>query len=314
MENASHRDIQENTEKLFDAIDDGNIEVVEEVLSNEEVDINCVSRGATPLIFAVIDGHHNIVRRLLEVPGIKLGIVDFYGNAALHHACLDNNISIVKLLCQDSRCSPGVVNKKSMYGKTALMIAVSSRQHEIVRRLLEVPGIQLGKTNSYGNAALHHACLSNNVSIVKLLCQDSRCCPSLVNMKNKIGFTPLMIAVHNGNLDIVKELDMEGSDFFAKDDDGTTLIEVARRNNDFEVLKYLIERNKVDSLKVIAGHNVARHEKNKADVETLEIPETLRYFLAGLVDSEDNLDTDDDADKDDYDVTDDDEDDNGDYE
>ena len=53
-----------------------------------------------------------------------------------------------------------------------------------------------------------------------------------------------------------------------------------------EMLKYLIERNKVDSLQVIAAHKVARYVKNKADVEALEIPGSVRQYLARFVDDE----------------------------
>ena len=55
-----------------------------------------------------------------------------------------------------------------------------------------------------------------------------------------------------------------------------------------DVLEYLLERDKVDSLKVIVAHNVAKYLSNKADVETLEIPDTLREFLASFVENEDN--------------------------
>jgi len=46
----------------------------------------------------------------------------------------------------------------------------------------------------------------------------------------------------------------------------------------------------VDSLKVIVAHNIARYVKYKADVEALEIPVTVRQYLAGFVDDEDNDD------------------------
>ena len=92
-----------------------------------------------------------------------------------------------------------------------------------------------------------------------------------------------MIGVYRGHLDIVKELDMEGTDFFTKNNDGTTLMEMARMGKSAEVLEYLIKRNKVDRLKVIVAHNVARYLKNKADVEALKIPLTERQFLAGFV-------------------------------
>ena len=65
--------------------------------------------------------------------------------------------------------------------------------------------------------------------------------------------------------------------------DDTTLIEMARREDHVEVLEYLKERNKVDSLKVIAAHNIARYVRNRADVEALDIPVTVKQFLAGFV-------------------------------
>ena len=187
------------------------------------------------------------------------------------------------------------------------MCAVRGGHNDIVSRLLKHPGIILGMADSNGDTALHWACDNNNVSIVKLLCQDSRCSPGVVNKKDSNGDTPLMSAVLLGDLDIVRELDREGTDFFTKDSDGMTLIEWARemKNNEDEVLdsdedevlnnaedevsdcakvlEYLMERNKVDSLRVIAAHNVARNLKNSADVEALEIPWTVRKFLAGFV-------------------------------
>ena len=144
-------------------------------------------------------------------------------------------------------------------GYTPLMWAVIRGHLAIVRRLMEYPGIMLGSGYTYGNnTALHEACRYNRVSIVRLLCQDSRCGPGVVNKKNSDGDTPLMIAVHCGHLDIVRELDIEGTDFSTKDSHGRSIIEIARLWSTAEVLEYLIERHKVDSLKVIAAHNIVR--------------------------------------------------------
>ena len=79
---------------------------------------------------------------------------------------------------------------------------------------------------------------------------------------------------------------MDITDFSTKNSDGRTLIETAREMNNDKVLEYLIERNKVDSLKVISVHNVARYVENKADVDALEIPGTMKSFLARFVDDE----------------------------
>ena len=357
MENITDQD-----RKLYHACGSGNIEVVEEILSNKNADINrlmdrFMGVNTTPLIKAVEEGHLKIVRRLLDIPGNHLDKKDYYGNTALHMACEGNRVSIVKLICQDSRCNPNMINKKNSTGTTPLMMATKEGHLDIVGILLELPslqlgesdyvdntalhmacegnrdsivklllqdsrcspsivnmknsdgitplmravrlghlnivksllqhpGIELGKKNSLGRTALHWACDYNRVSIVKLLCQDSRCTPSVVNTKNSHGSTALMRAVHGGHLDIVKALDKEGTDFLTKHRHGSTLVEMARMKEHAEVWEYLIERPKVDSLQVIAAHNIARYVRNRADVEAMVIPVTMKQFLVGFVDDD----------------------------
>merc|ERR1712187_180025 len=248
VNNYKMQSIEDNTRELKEACIDGNIEEVEEILSNKEVDINGRDNiGDTWLIRAAYRGHLNIVRRLLQHPGVD-------------------------------------VNALRWTGFTPLMIAVLFRYLDMMRTLMVVPALQLGRCDNDGNTALHYACIHSSVSVMKLLCQDSRCSPGVVNKKNRYGNTALMAAVRYGHLDIVKELDREGTDFFTGDRYGATLIEMARRRrNKAEVLKYLMERPKVDTLKVIVAHNIARYVRNKADVETLEIPVILRKLLAGFV-------------------------------
>ena len=235
-----------STVELCGACRNGNVEVVEEILSNKEVDINGRDYvGNTPLIWAVNSGHLDIVRRLLQ------------------HLEVD-------------------VNAPGLGGNTPLMIAVYHGHLDIVKTLLEVPALQLGKCSNYGSTALHKACY-NEVSIIKVLCEDSRCSPGVVNKKTRNGYTALMVAVIYGQLNIVKELDREGTDFFTKDRYGATLIDMARRRNHDEVLEYLKERNKIVTLKAKAAHKVARYVKNKAEVKALEIPVVVKHFLAGFV-------------------------------
>ena len=105
-------------------------------------------------------------------------------------------------------------------GDAPLLCAVLSGHPDVVRRLLDYPGVRLDQNAFFsGDTALHMACEMNRLSIVNLLCQDSRCTPSVVNMKDREGNTPLMRAVLYGHLDIVKELDKEGTDFFTKDEE-----------------------------------------------------------------------------------------------
>ena len=174
---------------------------------------------------------------------------------------------------------------------------------DILRRLLAHPLLELDKVDRENDGtALHYAALINNASGVRLFCNDRRCTPRIVNMKDSGGNTALMVAVKKGHLDIVKELDkVEGTDFRPKDNCGDTLIEVARKQvailekrkagkyieeddedggneNSNEVLEYLLRR-KVDSLEEIAAYNVAKHVDGEINVEALDIPLTLKTLV-----------------------------------
>jgi len=219
----------------------------------------------------------------------------------LVEACQLGDIEVVEDILDNEEVD---INGRDERGEIPLHTAARWGHLDIVRRLLEYPGI---KINDAGETVLHVACTNDRAAaVVQLLLQDRRCSPSVVNKKDGAGETALMIAVDMSHIDIVKVLDREGTDFFTKItsngmNHGMSLMGMARMRKNAEVLEYLLERNRVDSLQVIAAHNIARYVKNKDDVEALEIPETVRHFLAGFVDNEDDddesLDTDDKTDR-----------------
>ena len=167
---------------------------------------------------------------------------------------------------------------------------IAREKAEVVRFLLTQPELQLDKRNSTGYTALHWACCNNrNVAVVRLFCQDRRCTPSVVNIKNNDGMTPLMVAVYYGSREIVKEMEkVEGIDFDTKDKDGETLIEVARMMNNTAVLEYLLNRKK-NTLRGMAASIVAKHLKNKKDIDVLvddqDISKSLKPLVADFIDN-----------------------------
>jgi len=169
-------------------------------------------------------------------------------------------------------------------GETPLMRAMTYNQVDIVSYLLTLPELQLDKRDRAGDTALHSA--ANDRSVVRLFCQDRRCTPCIVNMKDNDEKTALMRAVEHGCYDIVKELEnVEGTDFRTKDRHGSTLIEIARKNNQAEIVEFLKQKNKkVESLKVITAYSLANHLKNKCDVEELDIPCTIKPLVKGFID------------------------------
>ena len=94
-----------------------------------------------------------------------------------------------------------------------------------------------------------------------------------------------MVAVYWVQLETVKEMEkVEGIDFDTKNSDGRTLIEVARMRNNTAVLEYLRDRKK-RNLKEMAAYSVAKHLKNKEDVDALYIPQVLKPLVADFIDN-----------------------------
>jgi ankyrin repeat protein len=63
----------------------------------------------------------------------------------------------------------------------------------------------LNTINNYDENLLHISAANGCTEVVKeILNQEKNCCK--INRKNKFGWTPLMQAIRNGNIDIVKLL------------------------------------------------------------------------------------------------------------
>jgi len=202
----------------------------------------------------------------------------------LSDACHDGDIQTVRDIVTSKEVD---INDTDDCGYTPLMSAVECNHTEVVRFLLTQPELQIDKRDRFnGCPALHFACVNNNrIAIIRLLRQDKRCTPSVVNIKHDwFGDTALMVAVFLGNLEIVKELEkVEGIDFDTKNKDGRTLIEVARRmKSRTAVLEYLRGRKK-NTLEGISANCVAKHLKNKEDIDALVDDQHILQSLKPLV-------------------------------
>ena len=175
------------------------------------------------------------------------------------------------------------VNGGGQYGYTPLIYAMQYNQASIVTRLLSIPHIRLDCTNGYGRTALHYACVYNRASVIAIFGQDSRCSPAILNMRNSMGWTAVMMAVYRGHLDCVKEMDkLEGTNFRTKNYAGDTLVDVARQEGHEMVLEYLLGR--VETLTDIAAYNVAKYIAREGDVGALEIPRGLKNVVTKYLD------------------------------
>ena len=102
------------------------------------------------------------------------------------------------------------VDVNSTYdGKTPLMTAVEYNKIEIVKILLARDDLDISTNDNFGFSALHIACTQGYADCAALLVKDRRMNRHILDMKSDDGptsTTPLMIAVQNNQLEIIKIL------------------------------------------------------------------------------------------------------------
>lgn len=215
---------KEQLEAWFDAACEGNLEVVQKLIS--KVDVNAQDEhNFTALMYAAdYEGHENIVKLLLQHPEINVNVQDADGSTALIEAADYCHENIVKLLLQ----VPGInINAQLRNGTTALKFAIkrnkpaitkliqdkideltnkafeaicgynkatseAERQHNI--ELLKAAIVQLGIkiTDKDGDTLLHKAIKYKNIEIVRFLLLAD---PTLLEINNKDGKDAIELSV-----------------------------------------------------------------------------------------------------------------------
>ena len=173
---------------------------------------------------------------------------------------------------------PGInVNLPLCYGElTLLMFACNEGNHRIVKRLLQVPGINIFFKDSEGNTALHVAAYLGHSKCLEELAKI----PGVNwNCKDNDGLTPLFLALHWGHPDCVRIIASQPRvDVADKTNDGETLVEAAMKGyyEDLgackECIQILADINEVDwNIKMSTGDTPIVHCLYHGYTELLEI-------------------------------------------
>ena len=111
--------------------------------------------------------------------------------------------------------------------KTGLMWTMNYQHNSVARVLLEQPTADLNCIDNNGLTALHWAAISDNVEGVQLLLADPRL--TTPNLKDKLGFTPLMAAMRNNRMNALRELVAHPSiDIDTRNERGESLDDMVR--------------------------------------------------------------------------------------
>ncbi|GBN59408.1 Ankyrin-3 [Araneus ventricosus] len=207
------------------AAERGYVEIVRELLKRSDIEVNVKNRddskyiypihfgddparsektvGKTPLFCAVIRGHLEVVKLILNHYKIEVNSKDKYDKLCLYLAAVKGYKMIVQALLRHPEID---VNAKYICHDhfTPLHIAVEKNQMEIVAALLSHPNINVNiKNRLFEHTPLHTAANHGYVDILELILTH----PKInVNVKDKSGRTALQVAMHNKHESCVQVL------------------------------------------------------------------------------------------------------------
>jgi ankyrin repeat protein len=211
----------------------GNTTALKVFLAQPGLDINMVDAHGDTALHLVED---TIVAGMLLDKGIDANIQNADGNTALHSALVERCMTgLADLLLHHTKldgdlpnkkgeqfmhlaaakwgietfnrvtakCLPRSGNVQAANGETVLHIAARVGDIDIIKRLLDIPGIDLNVQDEVGQSPLHLSCGKGHISVVQTLLNDPF---THINARDAWRQTPLHLACKEGHLEIVRLL------------------------------------------------------------------------------------------------------------
>ncbi|XP_039981750.1 ankyrin repeat and SOCS box protein 2-like [Xiphias gladius] len=221
-----------------------------------------------PLFKAIRVGDKSRVRALAKCPGTNLMLPSKPGWLAIHQAAWYGQDTCLRILLS---AQPGMINKRTERGESALLVAVSKDQLRCIQVLLE-NGADPDITNHDKETPLYKACERNSAAMVAALLNhgaavNTHCiqgwtalqeavvqnnveiCEMLLkagakhNLSNMYGISPLFTAAQSGQLATLRFLLKHGADINSQAGDGATALYEAAKNGHEEIVKLLLSQN-----------------------------------------------------------------------
>ncbi|KAJ5726789.1 hypothetical protein N7493_005816 [Penicillium malachiteum] len=235
----------------------------------------------TPIMTAAWHGNFEIFQYLVS-KGVDMTKVDAKERTLLHLAAEGGDLGIVKFIFEnaDQSKQSSLMETENIDGDTALLSAADYGHLEIVQYLLN-KGAEIKKTSHQDWNALCLAAKNGRIGVVKFLVDHTALGRECISEgTGHDGSTPLMLAVDNGKLDVTSYFIEKGADTTKTDLLGNTLLHLAARISNTDMLEVLFEN-------IPRGEQQTRLERPNNTGETpLEVATSYRnmhattFFLA----------------------------------
>ena len=215
---------------------EGWMDIIIDLITKYKSDTNCKDdSGCTPLHYAVIGDHLEVVRYFINEQHCDPMTRDNDGDTPLHNACRKSHLKIAQYLISEAHCNPSCENND---GDTPLHYACRNDRLKIAQYLISEAHCNPSCENNDGDTPLHYACRNDLLKIAQYLISEAHCNPSC---ENNDGDTPLHYACRNDRLKIAQYLISEAHcNPSCENNDGDTPLHYACRNDRLKIAQYLI--------------------------------------------------------------------------
>jgi len=218
-------------------------EAIEELLNCKDIDVNCIDNNGVSILMKAIKYSisKDIIKRLIDDPGIDLTVTDHRGKNLLFYIINFNCIGIIDYLIKK-----GVdlnINHCLITKELPLNMAIKYSNKEIVNEILSIPDLDINKIDERGRTPLMQAIENENLESVNLLLKNENI---IVNKSDRFKRLPLNYATEHNLINIIEALiNHKDTLINNKDIEGRTSLICASRNDNVKIINLLLE-NKAD--------------------------------------------------------------------
>ncbi|MCL7046620.1 hypothetical protein MKW94_017028 [Papaver nudicaule] len=195
-------------QRLFDAAQTGNLELLKELLTEDRQILEKVALGSeTPLDIAVLAGKTEFAREVLKLKPKFATELNKDGYSPIHVASASGYVEIVKeLLLTNVVGSCNLCCLKDIEGRTALHCAVIKGRISVIRELINSAcSSDCVRQVTARNETVLHLCIKNNqFEALKVLLESVD--DDLLNAKDRGGNTLLHLAISKRHCQIIEYL------------------------------------------------------------------------------------------------------------
>ena len=225
----------------------GVVEILAAVLEMTKYDVNGRDNAScTPLIWAAVRGHEEVVKMLLERGDANPDLADDNWNQTpLMWAAKLGHEGVVKVIVERENVNPDKASP--VYDPAALYLAATYGHEGVVKMLLEREDVNPNKIPiGYHCTPLSVAAMSGKDRVVKMLLEREDVNPNIADTDD--GHTPLSNAAWRGHEGIVKVLlDRNDIRIDIQDHMNQTPLSLALSNRNHEIARMISERAAIKS-------------------------------------------------------------------